>query len=60
MYDEEGRKINLGQQVGMSLKEMSIPELKSYIGSLKSEITRVESEIETKKASTAAADAFFK
>lgn len=60
MFDEEGRKIELGQQIGMNLGQMSVEELQDYIQNLRQEITRVEAEIERKKASTAAADAFFK
>lgn len=60
MFDEEGRKINLGQRIGMPLKDMSVTELNAYIDNLKSEIIRVEQEINAKKSSAAAADAFFK
>ena len=51
MFDEEGRKIDLGQRIGMPLKEMSVIELNAYIDALKSEITRVEQEITAKKSS---------
>lgn len=60
MYDEEGRKIDLGQHIGMRLDGMSIHDLENYIRNMQAEIKRVEQEIERKKASTAAADAFFK
>lgn len=60
MYDEEGRKIDLGQQIGMPLSGMSVTDLENYILNLKNEIRRVEEEIDRKKASSAAADAFFK
>lgn len=60
MYDEEGRKIDLGQRIGMPLDPLSIPELERYIDNLKAEIDRVTQEIERKKTVTAAADSFFK
>ena len=60
MFDEEGRKIDLGQRIGMPLKDMSVTELNAYIANLTAEIARVEQEITTKQSSAAAADAFFK
>ncbi|PCH98819.1 MAG: hypothetical protein COB76_06700 [Alphaproteobacteria bacterium] len=60
MFDEEGRKIDLGQQIGMNLTQMSVTDLKIYTDNLNAEIKRVESEVKGKEASTAAADAFFK
>lgn len=42
------------------LDSCSIDELFDYINSLKSEILRVEAEIEKKKARLAAAESFFK
>lgn len=60
MFDEEGRKIDLGYQIGMNLKQMSITELEHYLESINDEIMRVNKEIESKKSSNAAADAFFK
>ena len=60
MFDEEGRKIDFGMQVGMSLEGMSIGELENYIAALNEEITRVETEKEKLKSHNAAADAFFK
>jgi len=59
MYDEEGRKIDLGQQIGMPLSNMSLTDLENYILSMKNEIRRVEDEIKRKKESSAAADTFF-
>lgn len=60
MFDEEGRKINLGYQVGMSLEPMSIEELHKYIHALNDEIKRAELEIIRKQASIDAAASFFK
>lgn len=59
-FDEEGRKIDFGFQVGMSLEGMSVEELERYISKLKMEIERVETEKERLKAHNAAADALFK
>ncbi len=59
-YDEEGRKIDFGQQVGMSLDGMSVSDLENYISNLKFEIERVSTEIEKLQAHNAAADALFK
>lgn len=59
-YDEEGRKIDFGQQIGMSLDGMSVEELENYISNLRVEITRVEAEKEKLKSHNAAAEAFFK
>lgn len=60
MFDEEGRKIDLGLHIGMNLKQMSVAELENYIEELHKEINRVQNEMESKKSSTAAADALFK
>lgn len=43
-----------------NLDDLSIDDLQEYITDLEGEISRVKSEIEKKKASKAAADAFFK
>lgn len=43
-----------------NLSQMSISELKDYIEDLKAEIARVETDIEKKKASQAAANSIFK
>lgn len=59
MFDEEGRKIDLGLQVGMPLEGFSIDELDNYMDALKNEITRVEVEKEKLKTHNAAADALF-
>lgn len=59
-YDEEGRKIDFGQQIGMSLEGMSVDELDHYLSNLKVEITRVEAEKEKLQSHHAAADALFK
>jgi uncharacterized small protein (DUF1192 family) len=60
MFDEEGRKIDFGMQIGMSLESMSVDELENYISQLKLEIERVETEKEKLQSHNAAADAFFK
>lgn len=60
MFDEEGRKIDFGMQIGMSLESMSVAELENYISQLKLEIERVETEKEKLQSHNAAADAFFK
>lgn len=60
MFDEEGRKIDFGYQIGMDLKGMSVDELKAYIDAIKQEIIRAEQEVQNKQNSAAAADAFFK
>jgi uncharacterized small protein (DUF1192 family) len=44
----------------VDLERLSINELEARIVALKAEIARVEAKIATKKASAAAADAFFK
>jgi uncharacterized small protein (DUF1192 family) len=46
--------------VGDNLESVSIEELRLRVTALKDEIRRVESEIDRKQASKAAADAFFK
>ena len=60
MFDEEGRKIDLGMQVGMPLEGMSIAELENYITALQAEIKRVEAEKEKLNAHNATAEALFK
>ena len=60
MFDEEGRKIDLGYQIGMNLKPMSVTELQAYLDAINEEINRVNDEIQQKQDTAAAADAFFK
>lgn len=60
MFDEDGRKIDLGMRVGMSLEGMSVAELEDYIYKLKLEIDRVDFEKKQLQSHSAAADAFFK
>jgi uncharacterized small protein (DUF1192 family) len=60
MFDEEGRKIDLGMQVGMPLDGMSMEELSAYILALKAEIKRVENAQDKLKSHNEAAEAFFK
>jgi len=60
MFDEEGRKIDFGMQVGMSLEGMSVTELEHYIAKLKLEIERVETEKEKLDAHNKQAEALFK
>ena len=60
MFDEDGRKIDLGQQIGMSLEGMSFSELDHYVNELKAEIVRVEAEKEKLQNHSAAAEALFK
>ena len=60
MFDEDGRKIDLGLQIGMSLEGMSLSELDHYINELKAEIVRADTEKEKLQNHTAAAEALFK
>ena len=60
MFDEEGRKIDLGLQVGMPLEGLSVAELDDYLISLHNEIKRVEQTRNDLKSHNAAADALFK
>mgnify|MGYP000539305072 CR=1 FL=1 len=46
-YDEEGRKIDFGMQVGMSLEGMNVADLESYISQLKFELERTKLEKES-------------
>ena len=43
-----------------NLENMSVDELQEYITEMRAEITRVEADIEKKKASAAAANSVFK
>lgn len=60
MFDEEGRKIDLGLQVGMPLEGLSVAELDDYLIALHNEIKRVEQTRNDLKSHNAAADALFK
>jgi uncharacterized small protein (DUF1192 family) len=60
MFDEEGRKIDFGQHIGMDLTGMSVDELENYIINLKSEIIRVEETKQALESHNATADALFK
>ena len=59
MFEDENEPLKKKPQL-KKLDSLSIDELQDYITELKSEITRTEAEIARKKASSAAADMFFK
>lgn len=60
-YDEEGRKIEApAHALGADLSDLSVEELQERIAMLKEEIIRVETAINSKSGSIAAAEAFFK
>jgi uncharacterized small protein (DUF1192 family) len=59
MFDEELPKPKTSQ-FPRNLDGISVDELQDYIAELKAEITRVESDIDVKKASQNAAASFFK
>ena len=59
MFDDDLPKAKSGE-FPRNLEGLSIAELEEYIQALGEEIKRVEDDIERKKASSSAADAFFK
>ncbi len=59
--DEDDRpKRKIAHEIGQDLALLSLTELSERIGLMKEEIARLEAEIARKRASQAAADAFFK
>ena len=60
MFDEDGRKIDLGLHIGMKLDGMSVTELDHYIDQLNAEISRVKQEKDKLISHNAAAEALFK
>jgi uncharacterized small protein (DUF1192 family) len=48
------------KQKPRSLDNLSVPDLRDYIAQLKTEIARVEAEVQKKEKHKAAADTFFK
>ena len=60
MFDDELDRKVTERNFPAKMDNMSVSELQEYIGGLKSEIQRVESEINKKQAASNAADAFFK
>jgi len=59
--DEDDRpKKKIVHDLGQDLRLLSVSELAERIGLLKDEIARLEAEMGRKRASQAAADAFFK
>lgn len=60
MFDDELDRKVTAREFPAKLDAMSVSELAEYIDDLKSEITRVETEMAKKKAAANAADAFFK
>ena len=60
MFDEDGRKINLGHRIGMTLEGMSVSELDLYIHKLQSEIVRAEQTKEQLEQHSQAAEALFR
>lgn len=59
-WDDVVKKPAKGIAIGESLDTLSIAELEARIESLKTEITRIEAEIATKRRHEAAASALFK
>jgi uncharacterized small protein (DUF1192 family) len=59
-FDEEGRVIKTGAEIGQDLSMLSEDDLAARIEALKGEITRVEAELQKRKAVRSAADSFFK
>ena len=49
-----------GYELGGDLTKLSVGELKTLIGDLKSEVTRVEATLDAKQSSKSAAEAAFK
>jgi len=59
--DEDDKpKKKLAHEIGQDLALLSIAELAERVGLLKDEIARLEAEMNRKRASQSAADAFFK
>jgi uncharacterized small protein (DUF1192 family) len=57
---DELPKRKLTHELGQDLALLSVGELAERVGLLKDEITRLEAEINRKRASKSAADTFFK
>jgi uncharacterized small protein (DUF1192 family) len=53
-------KKKIAHELGQDLSRLSVGELAERVGLLKQEITRLEAEMTKKRASEAAAGAFFK
>lgn len=60
MFDDDLTLKTSSETFPRNLELLSVAELETYITELKSEIGRVEQDIEKKKASQDAASAFFK
>lgn len=58
--DEERPERKKGHDIGEDLAALSLDELEARIGLLRAEIDRIEDTIKSKRASAAAADAFFR
>ncbi|MBX9824659.1 MAG: DUF1192 domain-containing protein [Xanthobacteraceae bacterium] len=60
-FDEEDRpKKKIAHEIGQDLTLLSVGELTERIALLKEEITRLEANMASKRASKSAADLFFK
>ena len=59
MFDEDLPK-PVSAEFPRNLETMSVDDLNDYIKDLEAEIERVKTDMESKQASTQAADAFFK
>jgi uncharacterized small protein (DUF1192 family) len=59
--DEDDRpKKKVAHEIGQDLSLLSVEELNARISLLKDEVTRLQAELEKKRASRSAADQFFK
>jgi uncharacterized small protein (DUF1192 family) len=59
-FDEDGRLIKTGAELGQDLSLLSEDDLAERIDLLRREIERVEAEIGKRRSVKAAADSFFK
>ena len=59
-WDEARPKPAIGAAIGDNLETLSVGELEARIGALEREITRVKTELETKRRHENAASALFK
>lgn len=60
LFEEEPRKVIRTHQIGQDLSQLSVGELQERIVQLQAEIARLETELKSKGATKAAAEALFK
>jgi uncharacterized small protein (DUF1192 family) len=60
IFEDEPKKPKIAHEIGQDLSTLSVEELRERIALLRSEIARLEGELNTKSSTKAAAESLFR